>query len=26
VFYVECMSGIDVARILHQRMDATRHL
>lgn len=26
VFYVDTGSGIDVIRILHQRMDPTRHL
>lgn len=26
IFYVEAESGIDVIRILHQRMDPTRHL
>ncbi len=26
VFYVEAGHGVDVIRILHQRMDPTRHL
>ncbi len=26
VFYVETASGVDVVRILHQRIDPTRHL
>lgn len=26
IFYVERKSGVDVIRILHQRMDPTRHL
>lgn len=26
VFYVESADGVDVIRILHQRMDPTRHL
>lgn len=26
IFYVESASGVDVIRILHQRMDPTRHL
>lgn len=26
IFYVESVAGVDVIRILHQRMDPTRHL
>ena len=26
LFYVESFDGVDVIRILHQRMDPTRHL
>ena len=26
LFYVESAEGVDVIRILHQRMDPTRHL
>lgn len=26
LFYIECGDGVDVIRILHQRMDPTRHL
>ncbi|HMR47648.1 MAG TPA: type II toxin-antitoxin system RelE/ParE family toxin [Arachnia sp.] len=26
IFYVESAAGVDVVRILHQRMDPTRHL
>lgn len=26
LFYVETVDGVDVVRILHQRMDPTRHL